>query len=204
MIVQRPVWCFIILSYIFFQVTVGNLTFLVGHLLYEEPEVLSQEVIIAIAVGGGLLLFVLIAVCIVYRIKSRRNDDKMKKMRIQMDMLEARVANECKEGECHGDAYIVHSLEKKVWDKIGLTGVETCKYLKILCFIEQESPEKICSLCFVAEWKSMHVRLGVCNSNLALLFTSLNFFFFLSKTMIILLLTENVLSESVGIFSYLG
>ncbi|XP_025108035.1 plexin-A4-like isoform X2 [Pomacea canaliculata] len=78
-------------------VTVGNLTFLVGHLLYEEPEVLSQEVIIAIAVGGGLLLFVLIAVCIVYRIKSRRNDDKMKKMRIQMDMLEARVANECKE-----------------------------------------------------------------------------------------------------------
>ncbi|XP_076468728.1 plexin-A2-like isoform X2 [Babylonia areolata] len=78
-------------------VTVGNLTFPVGALRYEEPEVLSFAAIVAIAVGASMLVIVLIIVCIVYRVKSRRNDDLMKKMRIQMDMLEARVANECKE-----------------------------------------------------------------------------------------------------------
>ncbi|XP_076447874.1 plexin-A2-like isoform X2 [Babylonia areolata] len=78
-------------------VTVGNLTFPVGVLRYEEPEVLSFPAIIAIAVGASVLLIVLVIVCILYRVKSRRNDDMMKKMRIQMDMLEARVANECKE-----------------------------------------------------------------------------------------------------------
>ncbi|KAL8574219.1 hypothetical protein ACOMHN_027873 [Nucella lapillus] len=78
-------------------VTVGNLTFPVGSLRYEEPEVLSFEAIVAIAVGASMLFIVLIIVCILYRVKSRHNDDLMKKMRIQMDMLEARVANECKE-----------------------------------------------------------------------------------------------------------
>jgi plexin A len=80
------------------QVTVGNLTFEVGVLKYEEAEVLSFAAIIAISVGGGVLLLVLVIVCILYRVKSRRSDDMMKKMRIQMDLLEARVANECKEG----------------------------------------------------------------------------------------------------------
>jgi plexin A len=79
-------------------VTVGNLTFEVGVLKYEEAEVLSLAAIIAISVGGGVLLLVLVIVCILYRVKSRRSDDMMKKMRIQMDLLEARVANECKEG----------------------------------------------------------------------------------------------------------
>ncbi|KAK7493969.1 hypothetical protein BaRGS_00014851 [Batillaria attramentaria] len=78
-------------------VIVGNLTYPIGFLRYEEPEVLSMAAIIAIAVGGGVLLVVLVIVCILYRVKSQRNDDMMKKMRIQMDMLEARVANECKE-----------------------------------------------------------------------------------------------------------
>ena len=74
------------------------MTFPVGVLRYEEPEVLSFPAIIAIAVGASVLFIVLIIVVILYRVKSRRNDDMMKKMRIQMDMLEARVANECKEG----------------------------------------------------------------------------------------------------------
>ena len=81
-----------------YQVTVGNLTFAVGQLRYEEPEVLSFPAIIAIAVSGSILLVILVIVCVLYRVKSRRSDDMMKKMRIQMDMLEARVANECKEG----------------------------------------------------------------------------------------------------------
>ena len=84
-----------------YQVTVGNLTFAVGQLRYEEPEVLSFPAIIAIAVSGSILLVILIIVCVLYRVKSRRSDDMMKKMRIQMDMLEARVANECKEGVLH-------------------------------------------------------------------------------------------------------
>ena len=73
----------------------------VGKLRYEEPEVLSFQAIIAIAVSGSILLVILVIVCVLYRVKSRRSDDMMKKMRIQMDMLEARVANECKEGLLH-------------------------------------------------------------------------------------------------------
>ena len=82
-----------------FQVNIGNLSYALGVLKYEEPEVLSFHAIIAIAAGGGILVFILIIVCILYRVKSRRSDDMMKKLRIQMDMLESRVANECKEGE---------------------------------------------------------------------------------------------------------
>ena len=84
----------------------GNLSFPVGQLHYEEQEVLSFPAIIAIAVSGSILLVILVIVCVLYRVKSRRSDDMMKNMRIQMDMLEARVANECKEGllalvNCH-------------------------------------------------------------------------------------------------------
>ncbi|BFZ08936.1 hypothetical protein BsWGS_11975 [Bradybaena similaris] len=75
-----------------------NLTYNLGVLHYEKQEELSQEAIIGIA-AGGVAVFILVTciVCLVCLIKFRHNDDMMKKMRKEMDQLESRVANECKE-----------------------------------------------------------------------------------------------------------
>ncbi|XP_050411553.1 plexin-A4 isoform X3 [Patella vulgata] len=75
----------------------ANFSSKIGELRYEEPDVLSLQAIIGISVGAAILVVAVIAVLIAYLVKSRRSDDMMKKMRIQMDNLESRVANECKE-----------------------------------------------------------------------------------------------------------
>ncbi|XP_048738667.2 plexin A3-like isoform X3 [Ostrea edulis] len=81
------------------EVTIGkNLTFFVGYLKYEETELaLPLEYIILISVGGGVLILSVIVVIIMYRMKSKKNNSMMKKMQIQMDNLESKVAKECKE-----------------------------------------------------------------------------------------------------------
>ena len=82
------------------QVTIGkNLTFFVGYLKYEETELaLPLEYIILISVGGGVLILSVIVVIIMYRMKSKKNNSMMRRMQIQMDNLESKVAKECKEG----------------------------------------------------------------------------------------------------------
>ena len=88
-----------------FQVYVGNnLTFFVGELKYEGVTtiftIFTQPVIIGIAVGGLLLVVIIITIFVAYCRKSRESDRVMKSMQNQMDMLEAKVAKECKEGGC--------------------------------------------------------------------------------------------------------
>jgi hypothetical protein len=76
------------------------LTFFVGYLKYEETELaLPLEYIILISVGGGVLILSVIVVIIMYRMKSKKNNSMMRKMQIQMDNLESKVAKECKEGK---------------------------------------------------------------------------------------------------------
>ncbi|XP_061187721.1 plexin-A4-like isoform X2 [Saccostrea echinata] len=81
------------------EVTIGkNLTFFVGYLKYEETDLaLPLEYIILISVGGGVLILSVIVVIIMYRMKSKKNNSMMRKMQIQMDNLESKVAKECKE-----------------------------------------------------------------------------------------------------------
>lgn len=85
--------------------TIGkNLTFFVGFLKYEETELaLPLEYIIMISVGGGVLILSVIVVIIMYRMKSKKNNSMMRKMQIQMDNLESKVAKECKEGKTKSD-----------------------------------------------------------------------------------------------------
>ncbi|ESO84358.1 hypothetical protein LOTGIDRAFT_168803 [Lottia gigantea] len=75
----------------------ANFSSSIGLLQYEEPDGLSLPAIIGISVGAAILVVFVIIFCIAYLVKSQRSDDMMKKMRIQMDSLESRVANECKE-----------------------------------------------------------------------------------------------------------
>ena len=52
----------------------------------------------SVAAASGVLVTVIIIICIAYRHKTRESERIVRRMQTQMDALEARVANECKEG----------------------------------------------------------------------------------------------------------
>ena len=60
---------------------------------------LTMPVIIGMSVGGGIMLVFILVIYVAYRRKSQESDLVMKRMQNQMDVLEARVAKECKEGQ---------------------------------------------------------------------------------------------------------
>ncbi|KAG7229728.1 hypothetical protein INR49_012524, partial [Caranx melampygus] len=64
--------------------------------IYSD-SLLTLPAIIGIGGGGGLLLLVIIVVLIAYKRKSRDADRTLKRLQLQMDNLESRVALECKE-----------------------------------------------------------------------------------------------------------
>ncbi len=79
---------------------IGNLTFAIGKLKYETGVTfLSLHTIIGISAGGIMFLLIIFTFFILYRNKSRESDRVMKHMQNQMDILEAKVAKECKEGK---------------------------------------------------------------------------------------------------------
>lgn len=71
-----------------------------GSVSVISDSLLTLPAIISIAAGGSLLLIIVIIVLIAYKRKSRENDLTLKRLQMQMDNLESRVALECKEGEC--------------------------------------------------------------------------------------------------------
>lgn len=69
-------------------------------MVYIAPDSpLSLPAIVSIAVAGGLLIIFIVAVLIAYKRKSRESDLTLKRLQMQMDNLESRVALECKEGK---------------------------------------------------------------------------------------------------------
>ncbi|RWS29961.1 hypothetical protein B4U80_08508, partial [Leptotrombidium deliense] len=83
-------------------VVVGeSLNFTIGSLSYELPPPpqppLPKPLLIAAVVGSCLLIVVVIIILIAYRRKSTESSRVLKTMQEQMDVLELRVASECKE-----------------------------------------------------------------------------------------------------------
>ncbi|KAL7828196.1 hypothetical protein AOLI_G00313480 [Acnodon oligacanthus] len=76
---------------------VGGIEFSPGvvHITSDSP--LSSTAIISIAGAGGLLILFIVIVLIAYKRKSRESDLTLKRLQMQMDNLESRVALECKE-----------------------------------------------------------------------------------------------------------
>ena len=77
----------------------NNLEYKIGKLSYNiagEGQ-LPKPVMIGVAVGGGVLLLIVIGILILYRRKSTESSRVLKNMQEQMDVLELRVAAECKE-----------------------------------------------------------------------------------------------------------
>ncbi|KAK1803364.1 hypothetical protein P4O66_004027 [Electrophorus voltai] len=80
------------------QIRAGGFEYSPGTLQIYSDSLLTLPAIIGIGGGGGLLLLVIIAVLIAYKRKSRDADRTLKRLQLQMDNLESRVALECKEG----------------------------------------------------------------------------------------------------------
>ncbi|XP_018019923.1 plexin A3 isoform X1 [Hyalella azteca] len=82
-------------------VKIGNkLEYRIGRLQYSglsEVGAFNQQLIIGLSVGAVVLIIILIVCLIVYRQKSNQNSRVLKNMQEQMDVLELRVAAECKE-----------------------------------------------------------------------------------------------------------
>lgn len=85
----------------------GGMVFSPGSVSVISDSLLTLPAIISIAAGGSLLLIIVIIVLIAYKRKSRENDLTLKRLQMQMDNLESRVALECKEGECRCILYFL-------------------------------------------------------------------------------------------------
>uniref|UniRef100_K7GG92 Plexin-A2 n=1 Tax=Pelodiscus sinensis TaxID=13735 RepID=K7GG92_PELSI len=81
------------------MVHVGGIVFSPGSVNVISDSLLTLPAIVSIAAGGSLLLIIVIIVLIAYKRKSRENDLTLKRLQMQMDNLESRVALECKEGQ---------------------------------------------------------------------------------------------------------
>lgn len=77
--------------------------------MYSD-SLLTLPAIVGIGGGGGLLLLVIVAVLIAYKRKSRDADRTLKRLQLQMDNLESRVALECKEGQLEWCSGLVSQL----------------------------------------------------------------------------------------------
>uniref|UniRef100_A0A7N8WZ62 Plexin A3 n=1 Tax=Mastacembelus armatus TaxID=205130 RepID=A0A7N8WZ62_9TELE len=80
------------------RIMVGGLEYSPGMLHIYSDSALTLPAIIGIGAGGGVLLIAIIAVLIAYKRKTRDADRTLKRLQLQMDNLESRVALECKEG----------------------------------------------------------------------------------------------------------
>lgn len=86
------------------QVLVGGLEFWLGTLHITAERALTLPAMVGLAVGGGLLLLAITAVLVAYKRKTQDADRTLKRLQLQMDNLESRVALECKEGAWGGGA----------------------------------------------------------------------------------------------------
>lgn len=80
------------------QVLVGGLEFWLGTLHITADRALTLPAMVGLAAGGGLLLLAITVVLVAYKRKTQDADRTLKRLQLQMDNLESRVALECKEG----------------------------------------------------------------------------------------------------------
>nr|XP_058906493.1 plexin-A3 isoform X3 [Kogia breviceps] len=79
------------------MVLVGGLEFWLGTLHITADRPLTLPAVVGLAAGGGLLLLAIAAVLVAYKRKTQDADRTLKRLQLQMDNLESRVALECKE-----------------------------------------------------------------------------------------------------------
>uniref|UniRef100_A0A8C5SVG7 Plexin A3 n=1 Tax=Laticauda laticaudata TaxID=8630 RepID=A0A8C5SVG7_LATLA len=79
------------------MILVGGLSFSPGTLHIYPEAALPLPALVGLGAGGSLLLGAIIGVLVAYKRKTRDADRTLKRLQLQMDNLESRVALECKE-----------------------------------------------------------------------------------------------------------
>jgi len=85
------------------------MTYFIGELKLAQstPRLLTSVPFTAsVAAASGALLTVVLIICVAYYHKSRESQRIVRRMKTQMDALEARVANECKEGPVFTECFL--------------------------------------------------------------------------------------------------
>ena len=77
----------------------GGIEFSPGVVHITSDSQISSTAIVGIAAAGASLILIIVVVLIAYKRKSRESDLTLKRLQMQMDNLESRVALECKEGK---------------------------------------------------------------------------------------------------------
>lgn len=114
-------------------------------MVYIAPDSpLSLPAIVSIAVAGGLLLIFIVAVLIAYKRKSRESDLTLKRLQMQMDNLESRVALECKEGTEWPDG---HSPMPEAGCACAYMYVHVCVCACIVCICVCMCTMHVCCMC---------------------------------------------------------
>uniref|UniRef100_UPI00398EBA51 LOW QUALITY PROTEIN: plexin A3-like n=1 Tax=Pristiophorus japonicus TaxID=55135 RepID=UPI00398EBA51 len=113
-------------------IKVGGLEYSPGTLHIYSDSTLTLPAIVGIGVGGGLLLLTIVMVLIAYKRKTRDADRTLKRLQLQMDNLESRVALECKEAfaELQTD---IHELTNDL-DGVGIPFLEYKTYTTRVLF----------------------------------------------------------------------
>ncbi|XP_067832342.1 plexin A3-like, partial [Heptranchias perlo] len=113
-------------------IKVGGLEYSPGTLHIYSDSALTLPAIVGIAAGGALLLLAIIIVLIAYKRKTRDADRTLKRLQLQMDNLESRVALECKEAfaELQTD---IHELTNDL-DGVGIPFLEYKTYTTRVLF----------------------------------------------------------------------
>jgi len=99
-----------------------GLVYHLGQLEYVDSTssspTLNTSLLVYLAGGlGGAILAIVFIVIVLFMRKSRQSARAVKRMRSQIDVLEARVAKECKEGDktldvlfiLHSDTFFIYS-----------------------------------------------------------------------------------------------
>ncbi len=89
-----------------------NLSYVIGRLRYDHLSAAEfpQKLMYMMIAGACCLIIIFIIILILYRRKSTESNRVLKNMQEQMDVLELRVAAECKEGK------ITKYFDKYVWN----------------------------------------------------------------------------------------
>lgn len=126
------------------QVHVGGMVFSPGSVSVVSDSLLTLPAIVSIAAGGSLLLIIVIIVLIAYKRKSRENDLTLKRLQMQMDNLESRVALECKEGMWrHLGA---------AWTPLSLANLLATSYQQHSSLLPSSPPQPLCSALTSVSW----------------------------------------------------
>ena len=120
----------------------GKLNFTIGRLSYgsipSDEFTFTQTILIGIIISICILFLIVVAILIAYRRKSTESNRVLKTMRDQMDVLELKVASECKEAFAELQTHLTDITNDLSMFNSGIPYLEYRNYTLKVLFPNQE------------------------------------------------------------------